>query len=100
MTKSLINFFNILSGFRKFIVMVVLIIVGIVFRVADLLNGAEFVNLLSGTVIAFFSANTVEHFTSIAKDWIASKAEPVAKPAPAPAPTPSAVVDNPDKAGG
>jgi len=95
MTSALINFFSVLSGFRKFIIMVALLIVGIIFRITDLLNGTEFVNLLSGTVIAFFSANTMEHFTSIAKDWIASKTEA----APAKVETASSSVDNPDKAG-
>lgn len=49
------------NGIRKWSIMLLLVIVGIVFRVTDLLTGVEFVALLKGTAIAFFGSNAVEH---------------------------------------
>lgn len=80
MTKKLLDLFEVLAGFRKFLIMTSLILIGVIFRITNLLSGTEFVNLLSGTVIAFFSANTIEHVTDLAQDWVASKSETAAKP--------------------
>jgi len=44
--------------------MFLLIIIGVTFRVTDLLSGVEFVALLKGTAIAFFSSNAIEHIKS------------------------------------
>jgi len=41
--------------------MFILIVISIIFRVNGLLTGIEFVALLKGTAIAFFSSNAIEH---------------------------------------
>lgn len=64
-----------LSGARKFLVMVTLIVIGVAFLISGHISGREFVDLLSGTTIAFFSANGVEHLTSMVKEYIGKKAE-------------------------
>ena len=50
-----------IKGLRKWSIMFLLVVVGIIFRVTDLLSGVEFVALLKGSAIAFFSSNAVEH---------------------------------------
>ena len=41
--------------------MVIIIIIGIVFRVLDYVNGVEFVSLLKGIGVAFMASNAIEH---------------------------------------
>lgn len=53
-----------IQGLRKWSIMFLLIIIGVTFRVTDLLSGVEFVALLKGTAIAFFSSNAIEHIKS------------------------------------
>ena len=57
-----------LTGFRKFIIMFILIIVSIIFRVLNYVDGAQFVDLLKGAVIAFFTANIGEHVINLVKE--------------------------------
>ena len=73
MTQALADFIDTIFGFRKFIIMVGLFAVGIVFRMKGLVNGQEFVDLMKATVIGFFSANSVEHFSIMAKSFIQGK---------------------------
>lgn len=68
------DFFSLLSGFRKFVIMLLIIIVSIIFRVTNLISGAEWVDLLKDTVIAFMSFNGVEHLTGTITEWVRSKA--------------------------
>lgn len=56
---------NVIRGLRKWSIMFMLVIVGIAFRMSDLLTGVEFVSLLKGTAIAFFSSNAVEHVKDV-----------------------------------
>jgi hypothetical protein len=63
----------ILLGFRKFIVMTAVLVVGIVFRVSGHIDGGEFVDLLKYTTIAFMSANGVEHAIEGIKSAFAKK---------------------------
>lgn len=53
-----------IQGLRKWSIMFLLVAIGVTFRVTDLLSGVEFVALLKGTAIAFFSSNAVEHIKS------------------------------------
>lgn len=50
-----------IKGLRKWSIMFILIVISIIFRVNGLLTGIEFVALLKGTAIAFFSSNAIEH---------------------------------------
>ena len=67
------NILNFLNGFRKFTVMTMLILVGIIFRVAGYLTGAEFVSLLSDTAVAYMAFNGIEHMTDAVKEWAKGK---------------------------
>lgn len=60
-------------GFRKFSVMLLLILIGVVFLVIGLLSGDNFVDLLSSTAIAFFGANVAEHATNLGSNYVKSK---------------------------
>jgi|TARA_R110000851_G_scaffold293070_6_gene447642 hypothetical protein len=57
-----------LVGFRKVTVMLLLIGIGVSFRLADLINGAEFVELLKVTGAAFFASNVGEHIVNVIKE--------------------------------
>jgi energy-converting hydrogenase Eha subunit B len=59
-----------LSGFRKFIVIMLVISVGVIFRLFDLLNGLEMVDLLKGTVIAYMSFNGIEHMSKAIQEFL------------------------------
>jgi hypothetical protein len=50
------------NGLRKWSVVGVVILVGTSFRVANLISGAEFVQLVSTVVVAFVGGNATEHF--------------------------------------
>lgn len=64
MKRKLAELINIIFGFRKFLLMLFLMLIAIIFRVKDYLNGAEMVDLLKTTAIAFMGANGVEHLVS------------------------------------
>ena len=50
-----------IKGLRKWTIMVLIIIVGIVFLVKGMISGLEFVALIKGVAIAFMSSNAIEH---------------------------------------
>lgn len=64
---------NFLNGFRKFTVMFMLIVIGTIFLVTKHLNGAEFVELLKYTAIAYMGSNGLEHMTNAVKDFLKNK---------------------------
>lgn len=82
MKQKIADFLNIFFGFRKTLLMVILYIVGIIFRITGLLSGAEMVDLFKGTTIAFMSANGLEHIVEVVKQKIASTAKSDAPEAP------------------
>lgn len=65
--NKLKTFLNSLIGFRKLLVMLIIIMVGVIFRVEDMINGKELVDLMKGTGVAFFTGNLVEHITDTIK---------------------------------
>ena len=68
--KDVIQFIN---GFRKWSIMMVLIIVGIVFRVLEFLSGQEMVELLRYTAVAFMAGNSIEHMSRSVIEWVKKK---------------------------
>lgn len=64
---------SVISGFRKWSIMMTLIILAAVFRYTDLLNGAEMVDLLKHVAIAFMATNGIEHTTKAIGEWVKSK---------------------------
>lgn len=75
MKRKVAEAINLLFGMRKFILMLLLLVIGSIFRVKDLVNGAEMVDLFKTTTIAFFSVNGIEHLLSFGKDYVASKVQ-------------------------
>lgn len=76
MKQKIAELINIVFGFRKFLLMLMLYVVGIIFRVKDLVSGAEMVDLFKTTTIAFMGANGVEHIMTTVKDYVAGKPSP------------------------
>ena len=73
MKQRLVDFLNIIQGLRKTLVMFLLMIIGVWFRLKGYLSGDNFTDLLRATVIAYFGANSVEHFTSMVQQHLVSK---------------------------
>jgi hypothetical protein len=76
--------FGTLAGYRKFVVMLLVITIAVSFRLQDLIDGAQTVDLLKNITLAFIGGNAAEHLTNTAKEYLKTK-------------TPKA--DNPDAGG-
>lgn len=76
MKSKIAEWINIVFGFRKFMLMLLLYFVGIIFRLKGLINGAEMVDLFKTTTIAFMGANGIEHVVGVCKDYMGTKAPP------------------------
>lgn len=76
MNQKLQEFLDVLMGFRKFIAFLMLFSIAVIFRVESLVDGSQFVDLMKNVCISFFAVNGVEHFTLMARDFIASKSGP------------------------
>jgi len=74
MRQRLVEFFDLLMGFRKLICFLLVLGVAVIFRIMGFISGDNFTDLIKNTFISFVAANGVEHFTTMAKDFIASKA--------------------------
>ena len=77
MQQKIADLINIIFGFRKFLLMAALYIVGILFTIKGLLKGSEMVDLFKSTTIAFMGANGVEHLVSTVKTYMDSKGKAV-----------------------
>jgi hypothetical protein len=73
MKRIVAEWINLLFGLRKFFLMLVLYIVGIIFRIKGLINGSEMVDLFKATTVSFFAVNAGEHALATIKAHIASK---------------------------
>lgn len=58
-----------LLGSRKFLVMLAIILLAIVFRVTSLIDGGQMVDLVKMVGIAFMGCNSVEHVCVTAQAW-------------------------------
>ena len=76
MKQKMAEWFNLIFGFRKFILMLLIFVLGIIFRIKGLLDGNQFVDLLKGTTISFFAANGVEHIVNTVQAVMAGKQNP------------------------
>ena len=81
MQQKIADLVNVIFGFRKFLLMMALYIVGILFTIKGLLKGAEMVDLFKSTTIAFMGANGVEHLVTSVKSYMDSKGKTDAVPA-------------------
>jgi hypothetical protein len=75
MRQKIAEIINVIFGFRKFLLMLLVFLVAVVFRVANLINGSEMVDLLKSTTLAFMGANGVEHVVAAAKDYMSAKSQ-------------------------
>jgi purine-cytosine permease-like protein len=74
----MIDFLNIFSSLNKSLVMLLLMVIGVWFRLRGYLSGDNFVDLLKTTVVSYFGAHIAEHFTAMVRDHLASKNAPLA----------------------
>ncbi len=68
---------SVLLGLRKFIVMMALILIGIIFRIKGFLDGGQMVDLLKSTAIAFMASNSVERVGETIKHYVDAKGQTV-----------------------
>jgi hypothetical protein len=73
MKQKLAELINVIFGFRKFLLMLLVFVIAVAFRIGNLINGSEMVDLLKSTTLAFMGANGVEHIVTAAKDYVSSK---------------------------
>lgn len=83
MKRKLAELINIFFGFRKLILMFFIMGIAVVFRIKELINGAEMVDLIKNCAIAFIGANGVEHIVGAVKSHMAGKQSPEATTGPA-----------------
>lgn len=69
MGRKLAELLSVINGFRKFILMMLLLGVSVAFRVKGYISGGEFVDLLKATTLAFFSANGFEHMMETIQNY-------------------------------
>lgn len=75
MTQKLADFLAVFLGLRKTIMMFALLFLGIIFRLKGYIDGAQMVDLLKGTTIAFFAANSVEHVGETVRHYVDAKGQ-------------------------
>lgn len=76
MTQRFLDFLNILVGLRKTIIMISLIGLCVWFGLIHLMNGQNISDCLKATVIAYFGANGIEHFSGMVKEQLINKRMP------------------------
>ncbi len=58
------------EGKRKFSIMLIVLGVGITFRLMDLIDGHDFASMIKDVSISFMGANLVKHIIDTAQDYI------------------------------
>ena len=76
MKQKLIDFLNVFIDLQKALIMLLLVGIGIVFRVHDLISGSDFVDLLKNTVIAFFAVHATQHIVASVNAYYTNKNAP------------------------
>lgn len=61
MKDKFLEFIDILFGFRKTLVILLLYVVAVIFRLKNLIDGAQMVDLLKSASLAFLASNGFEH---------------------------------------
>lgn len=81
MKQAMADFVEVVFGFRKFILMVFILLVSIIFRIKGQISGQEFVDLLKNTVLGFFAANGFEHASLTVQEYFKAKSPDASKDA-------------------
>jgi hypothetical protein len=76
MKQKIAEFINVIFGFRKFILMLLVYSIAVIFRLKNLVSGAELVDLLKATTLGFLGANGVEHIVGAVKEFAAKGDDP------------------------
>lgn len=74
MKQKLAEFINLVFGFRKFLLMLAICLIAVIFRIKGLIDGSDMVDLLKTTSLGFFGSNGVEHIVTCIKEYNAGKA--------------------------
>lgn len=69
MKEKLAEWLVTIFGFRKLITWLCLFIIAVIFRLDNYIDGAQFVDLMKNTFLAFVAANSTEHFLITAKEY-------------------------------
>lgn len=69
MKQKIAEIINVIFGFRKFLLMLAIYAIGVIFCVKGLISGGEMVDLFKYTTVSFFGANGVEHIVSCVKEY-------------------------------
>jgi hypothetical protein len=77
MQEKIAEIINVVFGFRKFILMILLFGVGVIFRLKGYVDGGQFVDLMKNTTISFFAANGFEHLTTTVREYIAANGKKI-----------------------
>lgn len=81
MKRKIAEIINVLFGFRKFFLMIFVMSVALIFRVHNLINGSEMVDLIKQVAIAFMGANGVEQIVTAVQSHMAAKIAATSGPA-------------------
>lgn len=73
MKQKFAEIINVIFGFRKFFLMLFVMGVAVLFRIKELINGAEMVDLIKHVAIAFMGANGVEHVVGAVSTYMNNK---------------------------
>lgn len=73
MKQKLAEFINVIFGLRKFILILLVCVIAVIFRIKGLIDGAEMVDLLKTTTICFLGASGVDHIVSSVRNHYSSK---------------------------
>jgi hypothetical protein len=71
MKEKLAEWLTVIQGFRKFLITLLVIFIGVVFRVKGFISGSETTDLIKSIGISFIAANNLEGFAAILKDHLA-----------------------------
>jgi len=70
------DFWELFQGMRKFLIMLIVFTIAVVFRCKDLVDGVQVVDLLKSITLAYLATNGVEHMTNAVQTHYAAKSTP------------------------
>lgn len=73
MKQAIVNFLNVFMDLQKALIMLMLILIGIIFRIENLISGSDMVDLLKNTVIAFFAVHATQHIVSTVNSYYSNQ---------------------------
>ena len=82
MKQKLVDFFNAFLDLQKALIMLLVILIGIIFRIENLITGSDMVDLVKNTVIAFFAVHATQHIVSSVNSYYSNQNASDEEPAP------------------